>query len=301
MRRRMFEAPATESDALRNLVAAHVHRALAKRYVHRGLSGGHTIRFSPYSSWFGRSTPQASQNFYRMGRNYMTGQRVSSWFQSGYGMGSTDSDLQRLAKLKADIQMFRNELRMYIGSGTRKSTVDDNAKVYADVMDGMLKQFDRQLPDAQLRAGGDQAKEAIKFMNSYDTLLASRKAMWAADLKDASGAASMAIAKKAHDDALVNSASAAENVQFWEKVTNIDNPFSPVSIFSSLKGYAIWGLVIGGLVLATPILIPMVKSIGGAISDARARSAARRAPPPPPPAPTPVAANSRRRRSRRRR
>ena len=202
------------------------------------------------------------------------------------GLGSADTDLQRLSALKNSIQAFQSEL-LHAVDGMSKSTIKDNAIAYADVMAGMLKHFDLERPDVQLRAGGNEAKKAVKFMNSYDELLAMRKAMWEADLNDPSGAASMYVVQQKHNQNLANAAHAAENVEFWEKVTNIDNPFSPLSIFSTIKRYAIWGLVIGGVVLAAPVMFP---AIGKLIGHARTPK-----PAPAPSAPQAVAANRRRR------
>lgn len=224
------------------------------------------------------------QYLHRLATNAVRG-RVPQLRVTGLsGLGSIDGDLQRRAALLSSIQAFQSELLHAVDGMPRGVAVRDNAVAYADTMAKMLQQLGSREVEVGIRAGGDAGKEAVKQMNSYDRLLASRKAMWNADLADTSGSTSMALAQQEHTAAQANTVAAAENVKFWEGVTNIDNPFSPVGILDTVKKYAIWGLVIGGVVLAAPTLFP---AIGKLIGSARKQPSA-------PPA-TPVVANRRRR------
>jgi hypothetical protein len=199
-----------------------------------------------------------------------------------YGLGSIDSDLTRRVNLLNSIQSFQSELLHAVSGLSRGNAAFDNATAYADTMAKMLQQLGDSQVEVGIRAGGNAGKEATKMMNSYDKLLASRRAMWDADLKDPSGGASMELANKERLAAQAKTVQAAENVAFWEKVTDINNPFSPVGILSTVKKYAIWFLIIGGVVLAAPVLFP---AVGKLIGHARR----------PESSPSKVAANRRRR------
>lgn len=204
------------------------------------------------------------------------------------GLGAAlDDNLKRRTELLYAIQAFQSEL-LHAIDGLGKSDIRDNATAYADTMARMLSTLGDKQYEINLRAGGDAGADVVKMMNSYDKLLASRKQMWEADLNDPSGAASKMLAEQQWQAAQAKTVSAAENVAFWEKVTNVDNPFSPVGILGTIKRYAIWGLVIGGIILAAPMLFP---AIGKLIGHARHPE-----PRPAPPPPQPVAANRRRRR-----
>lgn len=207
--------------------------------------------------------------------------RRTSVYRGMFGLGSVTSDLQRRTSLLGSIGAFRNEMQGVVAN-MPKCTLKDNATAYSDVMDKMTQTLGAQQYEIDLRAGGNAANEVVRMMNSYDALLAARKEMWASDLADPSGQASMALADEARKQAQARTVQAGENIEFWEKVTDIDNPFSPLSIFATIKKYAIWGLVIGGVVLSAPVLFP---AVGKLIGHARK----------PQSAPKPVTANRRRR------
>jgi len=193
------------------------------------------------------------------------------------GLGSVDSDLTRRTNLLNSIQAFQSEMLHAVSGLARGNAVYDNATAYSDTMAKMLQMLGDPQTEINIRAGGNAGKEAVKMMNSYDALLASRKKMWEADLYDPTGAASMQLANQERVAAQAKTVQAAEKVAFWEKVTNVDNPFSPVGILSTIKKYAIWFLVIGGVVLAAPVVFPAVgKLIGHARSPSPSKVAANR-------------------------
>jgi len=196
------------------------------------------------------------------------------------GLGSLASDLDRRTKLVASIQSFYSEVGHAIDGLSRGNFYYDKAKVYLDTMQKMIDTLGDNQYAIDLQAGGAAAKQVQSMMNSYDRLLVLAKEKWAADLQDPTGATSDAIDQKIRNAATAKTIAAAENVKFWEGVTDINNPFSPVGILDTIKKYAIWGLVIGGVVLAAPVLFP---AIGKLIGHARQPSA-----------PAPVKANRRR-------
>lgn len=183
------------------------------------------------------------------------------------GLGaSLQSNVSRRQNLLGSIQAFQSELYHAVDGLAKGAEIRDNAYAYADTMARMLSTLGDQQNEINLQAGGKAAEYVVKMMDSYDKLLASRKAMWNADLNDPSGAASRSLAQQEWQQAQANTVAAAERVAFWEKVTNVDNPFSPVGILSTIKRYAVAFLVIGGVVLAAPVLFP---AIGKMIGQAR--------------------------------
>jgi len=196
------------------------------------------------------------------------------------GLGSLASDLDRRQKLLGSLNVFASEMGHAVDGLGKGNTIYDNAQAYLGAIGKMIDTLGDNQYAIDLQAGGAAAKQVQSMMNSYERLLASRKAMWAADLQDPSGGQSMVLAEKDRNAATAKTIAAAENVKFWEGVTDINNPFSPVGILDTIKKYAIWGLVIGGVVLAAPVLFP---AIGKLIGHARQPSA-----------PAPVKANRRR-------
>jgi len=206
------------------------------------------------------------------------------------GLGSVDNDLQRAKDLASAAQAFQSEL-LHAVDGMPKSEVRDNATAYASVADKVRWKASHPDIASGIMAGGKAAKDMLSLIKGGEQTLAETKKMWDADLNDPSGAASMEVAKQIDLVSRAQQTSAGEKNAFWIKATDVKNPFSPLSIFSTIKRYAIWGLVIGGVVLAAPVMFP---AIGKLIGHARTK------PSPAPSTPQTVTANPASRRALRR-
>jgi hypothetical protein len=113
-------------------------------------------------------------------------------------------------------------------------------------------------PEVRIKAGGDNKSNVEKELDEADRVYAKLSKMVDADLQDPSGKTGDALAKEYYGTAVAESLRREQTAATWEAITDIKNPFSPLSILESIKKYATWVLIGGGLIIAAPFIIKAV-------------------------------------------
>jgi hypothetical protein len=178
-----------------------------------------------------------------------------------YGsLGNNDDDVATWHTLVNDLTNWEYEIRQAADSAPADSALAKNGPAYAQALMRAREQLVFPQMEGYIRAGGSTGKNMMKMIASFRELLTNRKALYLADQADSTGGQSAAIAQADYTEAVTDEAKSAERVEFWNKVTDVNNPFSLVGALSNIKALAIGALVVGGIILLLPSIFRTIGS-----------------------------------------
>jgi hypothetical protein len=168
--------------------------------------------------------------------------------------GDYDSDVEAFNALRLKLQNLENEIRAAGTLAPEGSALAKNGPAYAQALMRAWQVMDPALSN-HIQAGGDKRDNVLRMVKSFEELYQSRLSLYQADKVDASGQASYGIAMQEYNAAQTDLLKREEKAEFWEKVTDVNNPFSPIGILEGIKGTALLALGVGAAIILLPPLL----------------------------------------------